>query len=130
ECIEHLDTMEGGGPIPKDKILVERSEKPDLPLAAGVRDLVALADETSDSVIRSVPINKGILDDWACYIYTSGTTGLPKAGRSPNVRWFGAGYGLGGAAIGCTPSDVVYVCLPLYHASAFMLGCSFSFLHG
>jgi fatty-acyl-CoA synthase len=130
ECLEHLETMENGGPIAVGKVLVERSEHPDAALKPGMRDLVALADETSDGVFNGNPVDKGILDDWACYIYTSGTTGLPKAGRSPNVRWFGAGYGLGGAAVGCNSSDVIYVCLPLYHASAFMLGCSFAFLHG
>lgn len=130
ECLEHLDSIDHKLPVAWSQVLVERSEAPQAPLPHGARDLLAVADAASESVWQGVKRDAAKGDDWLCYIYTSGTTGLPKAGRCPNMRWYAGGYGIGGAAAGCGPTDVVYVCLPLYHASAFMLGCSFGFLHG
>lgn len=130
ECESHLESIEHKLPIPWSQVLVERTEQPDFALPHGARDLTALADATGDEVWQGVKRDAARGEDWFCYIYTSGTTGLPKAGRCPNLRWMAGGYGIGGAAVGCGPTDTIYVCLPLYHASAFMLGCSFGFLHG
>ncbi len=129
ECYGHLESLGDDTPFKSDQVYVERSEAPDAKLPAGARDVLATADAAGDA-LRGLPLDEGIGNDWLCYIYTSGTTGLPKAGRCPNVRWYGGGYGLGATAVGCGPDDVIYVCLPLYHASAFMLGASFAFLHG
>jgi acyl-CoA synthetase (AMP-forming)/AMP-acid ligase II len=61
------------------------------------------------------------LRDQAAYIYTSGTTGLPKAAIVRNERCFRAGRVWAAAAFRFQPSDVLYNCLPLYHANAILL---------
>ena len=54
--------------------------------------------------------------DGLFYIYTSGTTGLPKAVIFTNSRWTLA-YGTYGHVLNLNSSDVMYVTLPLYHAT-------------
>ena len=54
--------------------------------------------------------------DGLFYIYTSGTTGLPKAVIFTNSRWTLA-YGTYGHVLNLNPNDVMYVTLPLYHAT-------------
>jgi acyl-CoA synthetase (AMP-forming)/AMP-acid ligase II len=58
------------------------------------------------------------LGDPCFYIYTSGTTGLPKAAIMSHFRWVKAAGAFGLLALDLSPSDVVYVCLPLYHNNA------------
>ncbi len=60
-------------------------------------------------------------DDFV-YIYTSGTTGLPKPCRISHSRALLAGAGFGHVIFRFQPGDVLYSVLPLYHASALMLG--------
>ncbi|XP_008402769.1 very long-chain acyl-CoA synthetase-like [Poecilia reticulata] len=56
----------------------------------------------------------------AVYIYTSGTTGLPKAAVVNHERvWMSAFLQ---AIIGVHSSDVLYLYLPLYHTSGFLMG--------
>ena len=76
-----------------------------------------------DAEVRDAPravITRG--DDLYVYIFTSGTTGLPKAGRISHARSMTAAYGFGGFTLGLGPSDVLYVCLPLFHSSGFLIG--------
>ncbi|MGE8653663.1 MAG: long-chain-acyl-CoA synthetase [Acinetobacter gandensis] len=54
--------------------------------------------------------------DGLFYIYTSGTTGLPKAVIFTNSRWTLA-YGTYGHVLNLNKDDVMYVTLPLYHAT-------------
>ncbi|TRZ01983.1 hypothetical protein DNTS_024157 [Danionella cerebrum] len=56
----------------------------------------------------------------AVYIYTSGTTGLPKAAVITQSRLLAALSVL--PSNGVTDKDVIYVTLPLYHTSGFLLG--------
>jgi len=56
------------------------------------------------------------IEDRALFIYTSGTTGLPKAANINHYRLMLASHGFAGA-IGTTPRDRMYVCLPLYHTT-------------
>ncbi|MFV5515834.1 long-chain-acyl-CoA synthetase [Acinetobacter gerneri] len=58
--------------------------------------------------------------DGLFYIYTSGTTGLPKAVIFTNSRWTLA-YGTYGHILGLTEDDVMYVTLPLYHATGMVV---------
>ncbi|MFI5307228.1 MAG: long-chain-acyl-CoA synthetase [Polyangiales bacterium] len=60
------------------------------------------------------------LSDLAAYIYTSGTTGLPKAALVKHERFSRAGIAWSGA-MGLRPGDVMYDCLPLYHANGLIL---------
>lgn len=61
------------------------------------------------------------LADQAAYIYTSGTTGLPKAAVVRHSRFFRAGAVWAGLAFQFRPGDVLYNCLPLYHANGLLL---------
>ena len=54
--------------------------------------------------------------DGLFYIYTSGTTGLPKAVIFTHSRWTLA-YGTYGHILNLGKDDVMYVTLPLYHAT-------------
>ncbi|MEG2272602.1 MAG: long-chain-acyl-CoA synthetase [Acinetobacter sp.] len=54
--------------------------------------------------------------DGLFYIYTSGTTGLPKAVIFRHSRWTLA-YGTYGHILNLGKDDVMYVTLPLYHAT-------------
>ncbi|MFO0619328.1 MAG: long-chain-acyl-CoA synthetase [Polyangiaceae bacterium] len=56
------------------------------------------------------------------YIFTSGTTGLPKGGKILNARALTAALGFGMFTLGLTQEDVLYVCLPLFHASGLAIG--------
>ncbi|KAJ8247828.1 hypothetical protein GJAV_G00250990 [Gymnothorax javanicus] len=54
------------------------------------------------------------------YIYTSGTTGLPKAAVITHEKLWLATFLQ--RLVGVSSDDVIYVCLPLYHTSAFAMG--------
>ena len=58
--------------------------------------------------------------DGLFYIYTSGTTGLPKAVVFTNSRWMLA-YGTYGHVLNLKTDDVMYVTLPLYHATGMVV---------
>lgn len=58
--------------------------------------------------------------DGLFYIYTSGTTGLPKAVIFTHSRWTLA-YGTYGHVLDLNPDDVMYVTLPLYHATGIVV---------
>jgi putative long chain acyl-CoA synthase len=70
----------------------------------------------------SVEVDAGRAGDLAMLLFTSGTTGLPKAARVTNRRCALAGLGAA-AACRLTPSDTVYCCLPLHHASGMLIAC-------
>ncbi|XP_061890297.1 long-chain fatty acid transport protein 2-like [Entelurus aequoreus] len=56
----------------------------------------------------------------ALYIFTSGTTGLPKAAVINHKRlWFAS---LLQSIAGVRSDDVIYIYLPLYHTSGFLMG--------
>lgn len=58
--------------------------------------------------------------DGLFYIYTSGTTGLPKAVIFTHGRWTLA-YGTYGHILNLNADDVMYVTLPLYHATGIVV---------
>ncbi|KFO89810.1 Long-chain fatty acid transport protein 4, partial [Buceros rhinoceros silvestris] len=72
--------------------------------------------------------DKGFLDK-LFYIYTSGTTGLPKAAIVVNCRYFRMAslvfYGFR-----MRRDDVMYDCLPLYHAAGNIVGVGQCLLQG
>uniref|UniRef100_G1MXM9 Ubiquitin-related modifier 1 n=2 Tax=Neognathae TaxID=8825 RepID=G1MXM9_MELGA len=74
------------------------------------------------------PPEKGFLDK-LFYIYTSGTTGMPKAAIVVNCRYFRMAslvfYGFR-----MRPDDVMYDCLPLYHAAGNIVGIGQCLLQG
>ncbi|XP_077988528.1 long-chain fatty acid transport protein 2-like [Glandiceps talaboti] len=58
--------------------------------------------------------------DASVYIYTSGTTGLPKAAIVSHYRHLLSCHVF--SVFDMREDDIVYISLPLYHASAFALG--------
>lgn len=66
--------------------------------------------------------------DGLFYIYTSGTTGLPKAAIFNHARFMKA-YGGFGYTLQLDQNDIIYVTLPLYHATG-MVVCWGSALAG
>uniref|UniRef100_A0A8C0G5C0 Arachidonate--CoA ligase n=1 Tax=Chelonoidis abingdonii TaxID=106734 RepID=A0A8C0G5C0_CHEAB len=74
------------------------------------------------------PPKKGFLDK-LFYIYTSGTTGMPKAAIVVNCRYYRMAslvyYGFR-----MRPDDVMYDCLPLYHAAGNIVGIGQCLLQG
>lgn len=71
----------------------------------------------------------GCAADVACLMFTSGTTGKPKAARITNRRFLFAAIG---ASAGCalTPTDTVYCCLPLHHATGLILAAGGALVAG
>ncbi len=72
--------------------------------------------------------NQVYYSDGLFYIYTSGTTGMPKAAIFSHGRWMKA-YGALGSVMDLNHSDIMYVTLPFYHATA-MVVCWGSVLAG
>lgn len=55
------------------------------------------------------------------FIYTSGTTGMPKPAIISHHRFVRAARIWGAFGFRLSPSDVTYICLPLYHSNAIIL---------
>ncbi|NXX43666.1 S27A1 protein, partial [Tricholaema leucomelas] len=83
---------------------------------------VPAGSEHLDPLLSSCPTSAppcgpgGGLDERLFYIYTSGTTGMPKAAIVVHSRYLRiAAFGYYGYRL--RPEDVLYTCLPLYHAA-------------
>jgi len=77
-----------------------------------------MASAAQTNPVLSTPVTLG---DQAAYIYTSGTTGLPKAAIVRHNRFFRAGAVWAGLSFRWRAGDVLYNCLPLYHANGLLL---------
>ena len=70
-----------------------------------------------------------VAKDTALYLFTSGTTGLPKAAKVTHVRVLLYMHGFAGAA-NAKPTDRIYNCLPLYHATGGLCAVGAALLTG
>lgn len=113
--------------IPDDKILAnlildESKEKPKIDYTVTqdgkFRKSIIFAKTFSLSLVRFLITG---LPDIALFIFTSGTTGLPKPAVIKHSRFYGAGIALLKLAM-LKEKDIVYVSLPIYHASGAFLG--------
>ncbi|KAL7879300.1 hypothetical protein AOLI_G00102740 [Acnodon oligacanthus] len=76
----------------------------------------AASDERPPVSLRS----KVTMRSPALYIYTSGTTGYPKAAVINHERvWMASHLQF---MSGVSSNDIIYICLPLYHSSGFLMG--------
>ncbi|MEY4581117.1 MAG: hypothetical protein RL701_5820 [Pseudomonadota bacterium] len=80
-----------------------------------------LVGSDRNNPVLSTPVQ---LTDQAAYIYTSGTTGLPKAAVVRHSRFFRGATIWAALAFRFRDNDVLYNCLPLYHANGLLLGTS------
>ena len=87
----------------------------------------ASADASTDNPPQSAG---NTLADTAAYLFTSGTTGLPKAAVFSNRRFLAMAKLAGGVGLRCTPADRIYLCLPLYHGTGFVIGYGASLASG
>jgi crotonobetaine/carnitine-CoA ligase len=80
--------------------------------------------------LAAAPVDAGAIvtprpGDVAMIMYTSGTTGPSKGVLMPHGHCYLFGLGLA-RAVGLTPDDRYYVCMPLFHANALLMqvvGC-------
>ncbi|XP_004609886.2 long-chain fatty acid transport protein 6 [Sorex araneus] len=104
---------------------------PDIPEGIsvwGMKDLVpkgviSLKEKLSTASDKPVPRSFHVassLKSPCLYIFTSGTTGLPKAAVITQLQILKGSAGLW--AFGCSPDDIIYITLPLYHSSGSLLG--------
>jgi crotonobetaine/carnitine-CoA ligase len=83
--------------------------------AAGERVLPLDAVESSDA--SAPPLDRVRHDDTQLIIYTSGTTGPSKGVMCPHSQGLWVGRQMA-TDYGYQPDDVLYTCLPLFHANA------------
>ncbi|XP_040891760.1 very long-chain acyl-CoA synthetase [Toxotes jaculatrix] len=86
----------------------------------GIESFSDKVDEASDTPLPRSLRSHITFKSPAVYIYTSGTTGLPKAAVVNQNRLLTALAVL--SSNGVTPSDVIYLNLPLYHTAGFIIG--------
>lgn len=100
----------------------------DKPLANWAIDL----DQASAEMPDANPPETGDINlgQTAMYIFTSGTTGLPKAAVLSNRRFMMSAGLAGKAGFRCTPDDRIYICLPLYHGTALLIGLGAALMTG
>ncbi len=104
--------------IPKVReIVLDTTERPDAPIPAGWRTLAQVMHASQAS--PGAEIDPSAI---SAIMYTSGTTGAPKG----VVQRYGSvspdGLKMFGAFV--QPDDVMYTCLPLFHANALWLTCT------
>ena len=78
-----------------------------------------LADMPTDNHPETEDIAAGEI---ALYIFSSGTTGLPKPAIVYHRKIMSAAKPYSTVGFHAKPSDRMYICLPLYHATGFLLG--------
>jgi fatty-acyl-CoA synthase len=95
---------------------------PDVALGADLDDALA-ADDGRDAGTEPGP------DALWALIFTSGTSDAPKAVICTQRRLLVTGNRMG-IIMGLGPDDVGYVCMPLFHSSALMVGWAPSVVYG
>ena len=104
--------------LPKVHTYLHRAAATAAPLpvvAAGARVLPLDAIESSDA--SAPPLDRVRHDDTQLIIYTSGTTGPSKGVMCPHSQGLWVGRQMA-TDYGYQPDDVLYTCLPLFHANA------------
>jgi len=94
--------------------------------------LLVVGEELDAAVAAASPADPGLdpsPDDRWALIFTSGTSDAPKAVICSQRRLMVTGTRMG-IMLGITPDDVGYVCMPLFHSNAVMVGWAPSIVYG
>ncbi|XP_060780513.1 long-chain fatty acid transport protein 2-like [Neoarius graeffei] len=86
----------------------------------GLQSLKDKIDNSDDGPVSHTLRANVTMRSPAVYIYTSGTTGLPKVGVILHDRIWAGTFFL--SLFGVKHDDVIYIPLPLYHASGLIIG--------
>ena len=89
--------------------------------------LESQAEMSSENLAVTADIT---LRETSMHLFTSGTTGLPKAAIVSNRRALFTSFGLAQAGFRVTPSDRIYVPLPLYHGTGLLVGALAAMVSG
>jgi crotonobetaine/carnitine-CoA ligase len=115
------DLVDAFAPLQADRphlrhVIVDTSAAPSGPaLPAGAVPIERLAAASAER-----PAARAVADTTAILLYTSGTTGLPKAVVVRHGAFSFVGLTIF-AQLGYRPGDILYTCLPLFHANALFL---------
>jgi acyl-CoA synthetase (AMP-forming)/AMP-acid ligase II len=93
---------------------------------AGLPSFDALAAAQPDEPL-DLPCGQA-MEELAAFVFTSGTTGLPKPAVVKHHR-FARAAGAFGGVLALGPDDCVYLCLPLYHGNATVIGVPAAIAH-
>ncbi len=120
ELIEPLEAVKAGLGLKEGEDYLYLADRAGKPAPSWAIDLGGEAAAAPDSdPVETAAVLAG---DTCLYIFTSGTTGLPKAAVVSHRRFMGNANIMARAGFRARPSDRMYICLPLYHATGLMLG--------
>lgn len=117
ECRQAVDDVRQELQLPAERFYWFADQATRADAGKAPQDYLNLAEAIDPFPAFNTPTTHSVKGkDGLFYIYTSGTTGLPKAVIFTNSRWTLA-YGTYGHVLNLNPNDVMYVTLPLYHAT-------------
>ncbi|WP_374665374.1 long-chain-acyl-CoA synthetase [Acinetobacter sp.] len=117
ECRAAVDAVRGDLNLAADRFHWFADQATRQHAGTAPQGYINLAEAIQEFPTFNTPATRSVKGkDGLFYIYTSGTTGLPKAVIFTNSRWTLA-YGTYGHVLNLNEKDVMYVTLPLYHAT-------------
>ena len=121
ECCAVVDEIRQDLNVPTDRFYWFADQETQKEAAHAPKGFSNLAEKIDTFAKFNTPTTNSVIGkDGLFYIYTSGTTGLPKAVIFTHSRWTLA-YGTYGHVLNLGPDDVMYVTLPLYHATGIVV---------
>lgn len=117
ECRQAVDDIRNDLTVAPDRLHWFANQATRVDAGKAPKGFLNLAEKIDQFPKFNTPTTASVKGkDGLFYIYTSGTTGLPKAVIFTNSRWTLA-YGTYGHVLNLNKDDVMYVTLPLYHAT-------------
>ena len=121
ECRDALEQIRQDLSLPQDRFHWFADQATRIDVGTAPKNWLNLAEKITHFPHFNTPTTHTVQGkDGLFYIYTSGTTGLPKAVIFTHSRWTLA-YGTYGHVLNLNQNDVMYVTLPLYHATGIVV---------